>query len=289
MDGAPDGGGRLPTFIVIGAMKAGTTSLWRYLSDHPDVFMAAEKEPEFFVAEKTWGRGRDWYESLFAEGTASVARGEASTSYAKHPFFAGVPERMVSVVPDVRLVYVLRHPVERIVSQYRHALRAGWEKVPLERALDSNPQYVDISSYASQLDRYLGVVDRGRILTVLAEDLRADRHATMQRVFAFLGVDPTWQPVQPGTELHGAGSDPTRRPAAALLDRLPGRAAARRLLPARVRSTYHRLTALDHPDRVALSADAQARLLSRLRPDLERLPALVADDIAGFDAWGLLA
>jgi hypothetical protein len=277
----------LPTFIIIGAMKAGTTSLWRYLSEHPDVFMAEEKEPDFFVEEKTWGRGRGWYESLFADGEASVARGEASTSYTKHPFFAGVPERMVSVVPDVRLVYVLRHPVERIVSQYRHALRAGWEKVTLERALDTNPQYVDISSYASQLERYAGLFDRANILTVLAEHLRSDRPRTMQRVFSFIGVDPTWEPAEPAAELHAAGTEPTRRPGAALLDRLPGRAAARRLLPAGIRSTYHRLTALDHPDRVALSEQATARLLDRLRPDLERLPALVGDDIAGFDAWGL--
>jgi hypothetical protein len=279
----------LPTFIVIGAMKAGTTSLWRYLSDHPDVFMAVEKEPEFFVEEKTWGRGRAWYESLFADGATSAARGEASTSYTKHPFFAGVPERMVSVVPDARLVYVLRHPVERIVSQYRHALRAGWEKVPLERALETNPQYVDISSYASQLERYLAHFDRGRILTVLAEDLRGDRHATMRGVFAFVGVDPTWEPAEPGAELHTTSAEPTRRTGAALLDRLPGRSAARRLLPAGIRSRYHRLTALDHPERVALSDGARSRLLDRLRPDLERLPALVGDDIAGFDAWGLLA
>ena len=279
----------LPTFIVIGAMKAGTTSLWGYLGDHPDVFMSAEKEPEFFVEEKTWGRGRAWYESLFADGEADTARGEASTSYTKHPFFAGVPERMASVVPDARLVYVLRHPVERIVSQYRHALRAGWERVPLERALETNPQYVDISSYASQLERYLGLFERSRILTVLADDLRADRHATMQRVFAFVGVDPTWKPTGPGAELHATGSEPTRRAGAALLDRLPGRSAARRLLPAAGRSRYHRLTALDHPDRIALSDGAQARLLDRLRPDLERLPALVGKDILDFDSWGLLA
>jgi hypothetical protein len=278
----------LPTFIVIGAMKAGTTSLWGYLREHPDVFMADEKEPEFFVEEKTWSRGREWYESLFAQGAARPARGEASTSYTKHPFFSGVAERMVSVVPDVRLVYVLRHPVERIVSQYRHALRAGWEKVPLERALETNPQYVDISSYAAQLDRYTDLFDRSRILTVLAEDLRKDRLGTMQRVYAFLGVDDTWTPDESTGELHAASSDPTRRPGAALLDRLPGRATARRLLPGRVRATYHRLTALDHPDRVALSANAQARLMDRLRPDLERLPAIVGDDAPGFDAWGLV-
>jgi hypothetical protein len=278
----------LPTFLVIGAMKAGTTSLWGYLREHPDVFMADEKEPEFFVEEKAWSRGPQWYASLFEQGAERSARGEASTSYTKHPFFSGVPERIAALLPDVRLVYVLRQPVERIVSQYRHALRAGWEKVPLERALEINPQYVDISSYAAQLDRYTNLFARNRILTLLAEDLRKDRLVTMQRVFAFLGVDDTWTPDEPSGELHAASNDPTRRPGAALVDRLPGRATARRLLPARVRATYHRLTALDHPDRVALSPDAHERLVDRLRPDLERLPAIVGDDVPGFDAWGLV-
>jgi hypothetical protein len=185
-------------------------------------------------------------------------------------------------------VYVIREPVDRIVSQYRHGLRAGWEKAPLEEAIETNPQYVDISSYAHQLEQYLGWFDRQHVLVVLAEDLRSNRDTTVTRILSFLGVDPARQPVQVGAELHTAGEAPTRRPVAALIDRVPGRTMARRLLPTRVRAAYHRATALDHPDRIALSDGAQQRLLDRLRPDLERLRALVAPDVSDFDAWGLL-
>jgi hypothetical protein len=279
----------LPTFVVIGAMKAGTTSLWRYLDDHPDIFMASEKELDYFVAEKTWRKGPAWYAAQFAGGASHIARGEASTSYSKHPFFDGVPQRLVALVPDVRIVYVVRHPVDRIVSQYRHALRAGWERVALERALELNPQYVDISSYAMQIDQYLRYIDRERVLFVVAEDLRSDRRAALQRIFSFLGVDPTRWTGERDVELHVTGAEPARRGAAKLIDRVPGRAAIRRRLPTRVRSAYHRLTALDHPDRLVLSDGARAHLLDRLRPDVERLSAIVGDDVPHFDGWGLLA
>jgi hypothetical protein len=277
-----------PTFVVIGAMKAGTTSLWRYLGDHPDVFMPEEKEPDYFVAEKTWSRGPEWYESLFVDGESCAARGEASTNYAKYPLFQGVPARIASMLPDVKVLYVLREPIERIVSHYRHALRAGWEKAPLEQAIECDPQYVYVSSYAMQAEQYLDWFDRSQLMIVRADDLRLDRGATIERIYAFIGADPSWRPSALEAELHGAGSDPTRRSGIALLDRVPGRRAARWLVPPPLRRAYHRASALDHPDRLALSAEARRRLIDRLRPDLVRLGAIVEPDLPNFDAWGLL-
>src|SRR5215210_7255111 len=110
--------GRLPDFLVIGAMKAGTTTLYNHLRGHPDIFMTSYKEPEFFVAEKTWGRGTAWYQRLFADAPDAARLGEASTSYSKCTEFTGVPERIHSLIPDVQLLYVLRHPIARIESMY---------------------------------------------------------------------------------------------------------------------------------------------------------------------------
>jgi hypothetical protein len=278
----PSDCGALPTFLVIGAMKAGTTSLWRYLRAHPDVFLPDEKEPDFFVAEKTWNRGLDWYRSLFADGTGAAARGEASTNYTKDPLFTGVPGRIASVVPGVKLVYVVRDPMERIVSHYRHALRAGWETRPLDEVLLADRQYVDISSYARQLRLFLEHFPREQVLVVTAEDLRDHRDVTVGKVLAFLGVEPTIPREAIEDEHHTAPVQSPRRSIASFVDSLPGRDAIRRVLPGPLRRAYTRATALDHPDRMELSDSTRERVLAELRRDTADLRALT-----GIHGWAL--
>jgi hypothetical protein len=140
----PRGRGALPTFIVIGAMKAGTTSLYHYLRHHEQVFMPKVKELDFFVEEMNWPRGIHWYTQQFAGAAAGVlASGEASTSYSKYPQHAGVPERMAATVPDVKLLYVVRDPIARIRSHYRHRVLVGAEREGLETAVLRDPRYVD--------------------------------------------------------------------------------------------------------------------------------------------------
>jgi hypothetical protein len=85
----------LPSFLIIGAMKAGTTSLYHYLKSHPQIHMSRIKELDFFVTELNWGRGLDWYSQQFSGiGTNVLAAGEASTNYTKYPRYKGVPERI---------------------------------------------------------------------------------------------------------------------------------------------------------------------------------------------------
>src|SRR5215211_9390855 len=108
---------RLPNFLVIGAMKAGTTSLYHYLRHHPQVFMPEIKELNFFNPLRNWRRGVEWYEEQF-EGIPDsvVAIGEASTSYTKFPWIREVPARITSVLGEIRLIYVVRDPIERMQS-----------------------------------------------------------------------------------------------------------------------------------------------------------------------------
>ena len=144
--------GRLPDFLVIGAMKAGTTTLYNHLRRHPDVFVPTYKEPEFFVAEKTWERGAAWYRRLFAAAPDGAVLGEASTSYAKCTEFTGVPERIHSLIPHVKLVYVLRHPIERIESMYEHMVLTGRESRTIDQAvLQDAARYVGPSLYGLNL------------------------------------------------------------------------------------------------------------------------------------------
>src|ERR671923_1441551 len=146
-------GAVLPNLIVIGAAKCGTTSLHEYLDAHPEVAMSREKELDFFVEEKSWGRGVEWYERQFAD---APVRGESSPSYTAYPRYRGVPERIRTVVPDAKLVYLVRDPIERIVSHFRHrqVVRPG----ALEDAF-ADPYrregLVAPSRYWLQLERYL--------------------------------------------------------------------------------------------------------------------------------------
>ena len=145
---------RLPNFLVIGAMKAGTTSLWHYLRTHPQVFMPDVKEV-MLRSSAQLGRGVAWYESQFQGATdGQTALGEASTSYTKFPVVRDVPARIASILPDVRLLYVLRNPIERMQSHYLYALSRGKERLPIERAFAEDPTYLDISRYGFQLEQY---------------------------------------------------------------------------------------------------------------------------------------
>lgn len=184
----------LPNFLVIGAMKAGTTSLYHYLQAHPDIFMSSVKELDFFVEKANWQRGLDWYRKQFNGAHGAVAVGEASTAYSKHPVVPGVPERIASHIPRCRLIYVLRDPVERIRSHYQHRVAVGAERATLEEAVLRDPVYLACSRYSGQIERYLEHFPRQQLLLITSEDLRVDRAATMGRVYRFLGVNPDFLP-----------------------------------------------------------------------------------------------
>jgi hypothetical protein len=201
----------MPTFLVIGAMKAGTTSLYHYLRAHPEVFMPTIKEPEFFVAGSNRSKGIEWYRRLFAPaGTEAVALGEASTAYTKHPHFPGVPGRIAELIPDCRLIYVVRDPVQRIRSHYRMRVREGSEKAPIERAVVQHATYLDYSRYADQVDQYLRCFPADQLLVITSEDLRDARLATTQRVYRFLGIDPDFVPADLDREYYRSDEQPSR-------------------------------------------------------------------------------
>jgi Sulfotransferase family len=182
--------GALPNLLVIGGLKCGTTSLHHYLNLHPEIAMSRPKELNFFVAELNWDLGPNWYASHF-DGAAGV-RGETSPHYTNLPRFAGVAERMSELLPDsARVVYLVRDPVDRMLSHYLHNVGGGYEARPLEAALaDPDSAYVARSRYAMQAEPYLREFGADRLLIVAREELAAERRATMRRVFGFCGVDP---------------------------------------------------------------------------------------------------
>lgn len=179
----------LPNFLIIGATKCGTTSLHRYLRAHPDVFMHPNKELRFFTEEHNLHRGLAWYRDHFSGVGAVPAIGEASNAYTRYPIYHGVPERIAMVMPGVRLVYLIRHPMHRIESHYRHRLVTGIEWRTAEDAIRANPSYVAASMYGQQLQQYLRHFETRQILTIRSERLFAQPDVVLRRICSFLGVD----------------------------------------------------------------------------------------------------
>ena len=199
----------LPNFFIIGAQKAGTSTLHRLLQQHPQAFMCAPKEPHFFSADQ--GRGLDWYRSLFSAAGDAVAVGEASTTYAMYPHYDNVVDRLTAAVGEPRLIYIVREPIARMRSAYLHALAGGTETRPIAAALAGDPRYLLTSSYALQLEQWLPHVPRDRILLLSLEQLADDPEVVMSRLFGFLGLDASWRPAVVPAANASDGKRPPRR------------------------------------------------------------------------------
>jgi hypothetical protein len=198
----------LPDFLILGAQKAGTTALYEYLYRHPAISGPSWKEVSFF--DRHWWRGERWYRGHFPRG-ATAPVGEASPSYLFHP---QAPERVRSLVPDARLIAILRNPVDRAFSHYQHERALGREPLSFEDALaaeeqrtrgevermTADPRYFSHAwwnwtyrargLYAEQLERWYDVFPRGQVLVLLNEELDAQPAETYARVLEFLGAPP---------------------------------------------------------------------------------------------------
>ena len=278
----------LPTFVVIGAMKAGTVSLGHYLDDHPDVFLGRGGrfgEPNFFVAEYNWARGRGWYESPFDGVGRATAIGECSPSYTWAHVYRGVPERIAQVVPEARLVYVVRDPIARMRSMYMHQVSAGRERRRPELAL-LDDRYLDPSRYGYQLAAFLDHFERDQVLVIASEVLRDRPREALIAVFGHLGVDPAAVDLdqrhldhrsmdKPVPRLHDLGWLPRR-----------GVRLEPRWRPDQRTGLSRRLTTRPaRPDDSAISPDLRDRLAERLAPDLRRFEDLLGYPIPRAWTW----
>ncbi|WCO65841.1 sulfotransferase [Iamia majanohamensis] len=179
--------GRLPDFVVIGAMKAATTSLFTWLAQHPGTTLPPGKEPTFFSDDRRWARGVDWYRCLFPEGPGIT--GEASPAYTWPDRSAVAAARLEATAPDARLVFVAREPGARARSHYLHRVRRGVERQPFAAAIarSGNP-YVTTSCYWTCLQPWLTGPTADRLLVVRFEDLTGPDETTWREVLGHLGL-----------------------------------------------------------------------------------------------------
>jgi hypothetical protein len=183
-----------PNFLIIGAMKSGTTSLYRYLEAHPEVCLSGVKEPGFFVEERAWSQGWEWYDSLFQPSARTKAVGEGSTHYTKYPLHERVAEKIAQHLPAVKLIYIMREPVARSVSHYWHMYHHWHETRSMLRAMKEESQYVDFSCYAMQLEQYFRHFPREQFYFASFERLKETPRDVVRECFEFLGVDETFVP-----------------------------------------------------------------------------------------------
>lgn len=209
----PDADRPLPSFLIVGAMKSGTQTLYDYLCQHPDVRPASVPEVHFF--DNNFSRGIDWYRSHFplvSDDDAGWITGETSPYYLFHPI---APRRAAAVIPAARIVVVLRNPVDRAYSHFHHERVLGRETTrSFEEALDTERErtsadwealssgqietseavrrysYLARGDYAVQLERWLAVFPREQVAAIRAEDLYADPRPVMDRLFDFIGLRP---------------------------------------------------------------------------------------------------
>jgi hypothetical protein len=273
---------RGPNFFVIGAAKCGTTSLHFYLDQHPQISMSRVKEPCVFSNPLWWPRLDD-YAGLF-EGQAQ-RRGESSTSYTRYPVEGDAATRIHDAVPEAKLLYLVRDPVERIISDYVHHAASGVERRSIDEALcdfeDPRNYYVCTSRYAMQVSRYLEHFDRSSLLVIEQSDLRERRDETLREVFAFLDVNPEFRSSHFRTEwLTRDDFVPYQGRAARLRESALGRAFRR--LPVRHRLPIARVARrlVGPVQRPTLDSALREALIEFLRPEVDELRSLTGKSLS---------
>lgn len=277
--------GHLPTFVLVGAMKCGTTSLHQYLGAHPDICVSDPKEPNFFLQRNE--KGLDWYKRCFPEEGAE-AYGEASTNYTKYPTFRGVPERMHALLPEAKLLYLVRDPVERALSHYAHNRAAGRESRPVDEAFRpvDESHYLQTSRYHAQIARFLDYYPRERLLIVESERLRSDRASVLRSVFEFLGVTPEVDAAAFDDEYHTTSGKLRPGVSVFLQETALGRtltSVGRALLPDPVIEKGLSVVRSD-VERPTLSDATRDAVRTYLQEDVARLRALAGTEFA---SWSL--
>ncbi len=191
-----DGGGAIPgfpgpNFLVIGAMKCATSTIHEQLAHQPGIFMTTPKELDFFNDDANYARGVEWYLAHFKAGANAVWRGESSTGYSKLPTYPRACDRIHAHFPDIRLIYVMRQPVERLLSHYVHEVtrRTIPRNLPITEAIAKFPELVDYSCYGRQLAPYIAAFGAARILPLFAERFRSGPQSELARIEKFLGCE----------------------------------------------------------------------------------------------------
>ena len=280
-------GRRFPDFLVIGAMKAGTTTLYADLERVCSVFFPVDKEPNNLADDEVLSdRGRDRYAALYASARPDQLCGDASTAYSKLPDIRGVPERAVTVLGDLlRVVYLVRDPVERAISHHHHLVARRQAPADIEKAIREIPALVDYGLYCTQINPWIDAVGRNRVQVLQFEHYMADREGWIHRVARFIGADPPAERIDMSARHNmSAGLPVAIGWRGALRRSRPYKHFVRPRLSRAARARLGAAVLPKAPDRPAPpSAETLAYLVDRLTDDVERLRILLGREAPLWD------
>lgn len=262
----------LPEFLIIGAMKCGTSTLQAQLARQKNVFMSTPKEPNYFSNDEIFAKGQDWYEALFADASPDDLTGEASTHYTKLPTYPQTVARMRAVLDAPRLVYMIRNPMVRAVSHYIHEWSEGRLGDDARAAFHATPEIAAYGCYGMQIAPFAEAYGADRILLTSLEQMTADPDAAFAEIAGFLGLrDAAWVHDLPAQNVSAARV--RRLPLQGLLvDNPVATALRRRLVPKPVRNWVRARRSMT--DRPEIPADLQTRLQAEFLKDRTRLAAI---------------
>ena len=289
---------RLPNFLVVGAEKCGTTSLYQYLKQHPDIYLPAKKELHYFtydhiekIAEDPGGQyvlnhacaTREEYETYYRETDAHVAIGEISPSYF---YFSQISERIESELENPKIIIMLRNPIHKAHSQYMHLVRDNREHLPFFDALMAERQrieagwgplwrYTESCLYSARVAKYIEVFGEDRIKIGLFEELSKDPQTFVKDLFEFLGVAPD-RAIDTSRAYNESGRPRSRLLANFLAKPNPVTAAARRWVPEELRDRVkHAVLNLNTGRKDAIDDRSRAYLRERFAGDVRELEQIL--------------
>lgn len=297
----------LPNFVVIGAGKSGTTSLYFYLKQHPDIYVPVVKETNFFAVEGinlAFSGPRDAveaknyfqintlekYQALFADASGERAIGEVSPYYI---YSSRASQGIYRHVPDAKIVCILRNPVDRAYSNYLHLFRDGREPLKsFEEAIAAEDHriknnwspswhYAHAGLYYELLQRYFEYFHPKQIQVFLYEDYISDPQKVLEKLFNFLGVDSSFKPDM-STRYNASGIPKNPLVHSLLSKRNPIRNIVKDLVPKSISDKVVKLrnSNLDKPP--ALSLETRKRLQTEFRTDIINLQDLIKTDLSGW-------
>jgi Sulfotransferase domain len=279
-----------PSFIIIGAGKCGTTSLHSYLQQHPQIYICPKKETFFFINEASRASHRKWgavesleaYLSLFESAPAGAVIGEISTNYYRYPESA---QQIHDLLPDVKIIAILRNPAERAFSSYQMFVREGHETAQFEDILTADNHYVNPGFYYRELTPFFEVFERQQIKILLYDDLCQNPTSFMQDLCRFIGVDE--QVALDMSQRQREGGIPKHQGLYALLTRPnPLRGAITSVLklavPLELRQQWRLSLVKKTTQKARLSASARQQLLTLYHSDILQLQDLIGRDLSSW-------